>query len=148
MKESYIMIKTTFENAKKMYGEIFDISDTVFDIEQSTLKICDSDIYLYVKDDYIIFNDFSGGENWFGLVTKTWLEMSANYELIYAHYDDSSCTAEFVRILNGKCVREFSVYDGKSDVDYSDSYDEFQFKDWTSVAEYVEKLGYGLTHIK
>jgi len=145
LKESYIKLKTTLENAKKTYIKTFGSNELKFEFsdEQKTLKICNSEIYIFKEDEYIIFNDFEG-DGWFGLETTVWLELAENDELIYAHYDESMQTAEFVRILNGKCVREYTVYDGEIDLDNSDNCNEFEFGYWGDVASYVDKLGYGL----
>ena len=45
-------------------------------------------------------------------------------------------TAEFIQIKDGKCIREYRVYDGETDTDEGE--DIIEFESWIDVASYVD----------
>lgn len=57
-------------------------------------------------------------------------------ELVYGYYDDGAGNAEFVHIKDGKCIRDYRIYDFELDTDKGVSP---EFHDWVDVAEYVDK---------
>lgn len=95
------------------------------------------DVYLKEREDSVSFEDMSENE-FFGWETSSWIALAGDKELIYGYYSDDSCSAEFVHIRNGECIRDYRVYDFDGEID-TDEGDSPKFDSWIDVAEYVDK---------
>lgn len=97
--------------------------------------------YYCAADDtetFFRFEDFSN--NYFEFVdTAEMIDIAKGRELIFGYFSDDTCSAEFLHIKGGKCIREFREYS-----DYpQDNVDlgcEPAFSSWADVASYVERM--------
>lgn len=87
------------------------------------------------REDRVSFEDMSENE-FFGWDTSSWITLAGDKELIYGYYSEDNCSAEFVHIRDGACVRDYRIYE--SEVDTDEGADP-SFDGWTDVAEYVDK---------
>ena len=62
--------------------------------------------------------------------------MAGEKELVYGYYNDSMREAEFIQIKDGKCIREYRVYDGETDTDKGE--DVIAFESWIDAASYID----------
>ena len=93
------------------------------------------DVYIKECEDSVSFEDLSENE-FFGWETASWLALAGGKELIYGYYSQDSCSAEFVHIRNGECIRDYRVYDFEVDTEEGTSP---EFDGWTDVAQYVDE---------
>lgn len=94
-------------------------------------------VYLKESEDSVSFEDMSENE-FFGWETSSWIALAGDKELIYGYYSDDSCSAEFVHIRNGECIRDYRVYDFDGEIDTDESVSP-EFDSWIDVAEYVDE---------
>lgn len=73
-------------------------------------------VYMKGYENHISFEDLSE-KDFLGWETSLWIALAEEKELIYGHYSEDSGDAEFIHIKNGKCVREYRVYDFEVDTD-------------------------------
>ncbi|MDE7224987.1 MAG: hypothetical protein K2O34_14565 [Acetatifactor sp.] len=93
------------------------------------------EVYIKEEDDSVSFEDMSENE-FFGWGTSSWITLAGDNELIYGYYSEDSCSAEFVHIRDGECIRDYRVYESEVDTDEGAAP---PFDGWTDVAEYVDK---------
>ena len=90
-------------------------------------------VYIRQRNDATSFEALSENE-FFGWEAASWIALADNRELMYGWYDDDG-GAEFVHIQNGKCVREYRMYDFELDTDEGSSP---EFEDWSDVCDFIE----------
>lgn len=90
-------------------------------------------VYLKQGNDAASFEDMSENE-FFGWDTSSWIELAGSKELIYGHYNDDG-SAEFVHIRDGRCIRDYRMYDFELDTDEGSTP---EFEDWSDVCDFVD----------
>lgn len=131
---SIFLVKEKIETPMDWYSRAMKCSsEWAFD---DTLKLYHlGDVYIEECNDGVSFEDMS--ENaFFGWETSAWIALADGKEIIYGYYGDGSGNAEFVHIKDGKCIRDYRVYDFEVDTDDGISP---AFNGWMDVAEYVDK---------
>lgn len=93
------------------------------------------DVYIKEGSDSVSFEEMSENE-FFGWETFSWIDLADGRELIYGYYSDDNGNAEFIHIKDGKCIREYRMYDFELDTDEGSTP---EFNSWTDVAKYVDE---------
>lgn len=132
---SIFLIKEKLENPMKWFAESMELSSE-WEFDDITKLHHLGDIYLRENHDSVSFEDTSES-TFFGWETAEWIALAGGKELIYGYYSDDSGSAEFLHIKNGKCIREFRIYDFENEAD-TDIGESPEFQDWADVAEYVD----------
>ena len=132
---SIFIVKEKMENAKEWYDSVMN-NKGVWKYDDTLKAYYTQSVYLLERTDETAFEDMSE-EEFFGWGTESWITIADEKELLYGYYNDSMMTAEFIQIKDGKCIREYRVYDGELDTDKGE--DVIGFESWVDVASYVDK---------
>lgn len=87
-------------------------------------------------EEYYVFEDINE-ELFMFTETENWIKIAGANHLIFGYYSEDSLSAEFVEIVNGKCIREYREYYDEEE-DNVDIGDEPAFESWIDVASYVD----------
>ena len=131
---SVFIVKEKIENPKEWYDSVMS-NQGEWEYDDILKKYHTQSVYLLERADETAFEDMSE-EEFFGWGTQSWITLAGGKELVYGYYNDSMRTAEFIQIKNGKCIREYRVYDGETDTDEGEHIIEFE--SWVDVASYVD----------
>lgn len=131
---SVFVIKGKVEEPMEWYARVMKC-DSKWEFDGILESYHIGDVYIKEESDRISFEDMSE-EEFFGWEASSWIALADGRELIYGYYSDGNGNAEFVHIKNGKCIREYRVYDFEVDTDEGSTP---RFDNWTDVAKYVDK---------
>lgn len=131
---SIFIVKEKMENPKEWYDSMMNNRE-VWKFDDNLNSYHTRSVYLQERVDEVAFEDMSE-EEFFGWDTESWVTVAGEKELVYGYYNDSMMTAEFIYIKDGKCIREYRVYDGELDTDEGE--DIIGFESWVDVASYVD----------
>ncbi|MBQ7776892.1 MAG: hypothetical protein IJ379_13330, partial [Lachnospiraceae bacterium] len=112
---SIFIVKEKIENPKEWYDNVMSNQDG-WEYDNNLNKYHTQNVYLLERADETAFEDMSE-EKFFGWDTQSWITVAGEKELVYGYYNDSMREAEFIQVKNGKCIREYRVYDGETDTD-------------------------------
>lgn len=131
---SVFVIKGKIENPKEWYSNVMNC-DSDWKLDDNINMYHLGTVYMKEYSDGVSFED-SSENDFFGWETSAWISLADGNELIYGHYNDDNCIAEFIHIKDGKCIREYREYDSEVDTDEGNNP---EFDDWVDVASYVDK---------
>ena len=131
---SIFIIKDKMKNPKEWYDKVMG-NQQEWEYDENINQSRAGNVYLVEREDSVAFEDVSDME-FYGWGTESWVKLAAGKELIYGYYSEDMLEAEFVHIKDGKCIRDYRVYDSEVDTDEGD---EPEFESWVDVASYVDR---------
>lgn len=139
MKECCFKIHLSIEEAINRYCEWID-EELEFVLNEYG-EYVDKSIHVSSSDDrWTNFVDLKG-EAFLGLTSESWLNLSKNQSVTYAYYDDDF-NAELIVIVNGRLIREFSLYEDEPDANVNVGKIDFEnnspIKEWNDVENFLE----------
>ena len=131
---SIVVMKEKLANPKEWFEKEFQ-EDGEWETDSFLGGYRLGNIYLKEGEDYTSFED-TEELAFLGWDTESWIKLAAGKELMYGYYSDEQLEAEFVHVRDGKCIRDYRVYDGEVETNVGDTP---EFGSWVDVATYVDK---------
>lgn len=131
---SIVVMKEKIENPKEWFEKEFQ-EEGEWETDSILGEYRLGNIYLKEGEDYTSIEDMEE-LIFLGWDTESWIKVASGKELIYGYYSEEQLEAEFVHIRDGKCIRDYRVYDGEVETKEGNTP---KFDSWVDVATYVDK---------